>query len=542
MFWPAQPGQLDCYNHRRMTAPETGSRRIARAASVVMVGMALSSLTGLAATILISHAFGTSSLLDAFSAANRLTEILFNLMAGGALASAFVPAFTGFLARGDRPGGWRLASSIANLIFLVLGLASLLAAVCAPWLVQNVLAPGFRDPGQILLTVRLLRVMLLSPVVFALSGLLMGILNAQQHFALPALAPACYRLGQIFGLVLLVPRWGILGLAWGVVLGSVLHLAIQLPALARFSARYQLTLGLRDASTRLVGALMLPRLLGVGVVQLNFLVNTILASGMPEGSLAAITLAFALMIMPQAVLAQSTGIAALPTFSAQVARGDGAAFRTAVADSLRGLAFLSLPASLGLILLREPIVALLLQGGAFTADSTQMVAWALLWYAAGLVGHSLLEIAARAFYALQDTRTPVMVGAAAMALNVFLSLSLARAFQQWGWMPHGGLALANSLATALECLVLLALLRRRTGGLEAARLRPGLQASLGATLLMGLCLWGWLQLTQSLAPWIRGGAGVLLGAGVYSLAAWALGAPEARHLFLAARRRWNRAR
>ncbi len=147
--------------------------------------------------------------------------------------------------------------------------------------------------------------MLISPVIFALSGLLMGVLNAQQHFALPALAPACYRLGQILGLVFLVPRWGILGLAWGVVLGSALHLLIQLPALARFPLRYQLTLGLRDASTRLVGALMLPRLVGVGVVQLNFLVNTILASGMPEGSLAAITLAFALMIMPQAVLAQS---------------------------------------------------------------------------------------------------------------------------------------------------------------------------------------------------------------------------------------------
>jgi putative peptidoglycan lipid II flippase len=338
-----------------MTVPETGSRRIARAASVVMVGMALSSLTGLAATVLISHAFGTSSVLDAFSAANRLTEILFNLMAGGALASAFVPTFTGFLARGDRAGGWRLASSIANLIFLVLGTASLLAAVCAPWLVHNVLAPGFVEPDQILLTVRLLRIMLLSPVVFALSGLLMGILNAQQHFALPALAPACYRLGQIFGLLILVPRWGILGLAWGVVLGSVLHLAVQLPALAHFPARYRLTLGLRDASTRLVGALMLPRLVGVGVVRLNFLVSTILASGMPEGSLAASPLAFALMIMPQAVW-RSPRHRALPAFSAGGARRSGRLPR-AVADTC-GLVFLSLPASQ--LVLLWPIVALLI--------------------------------------------------------------------------------------------------------------------------------------------------------------------------------------
>ena len=285
--------------------------------------------------------------------------------------------------------------------------------------------------------------------------------------------------------MILVPRWGILGLAWGVVLGSVLHLAVQLPALARFPARYRLTLGLRDASTRLVGALMLPRLVGVGVVQLNFLVNTILASGMPEGSLAAITIAFALMIMPQAVLAQSTGIAALPTFSAQVARVREAPSELRWRTHYGAWSSSPLPASLGLVLLRKPIVALLLERGAFTAELTQMVAWALLWYAAGLVGHSLLEIAARAFYALQDTRTPVVVGAGAMALNVGLSLGLAWAFSRWGWMPHGGLALANSLATALECLVLLVLLRRRTGGLEGARLRPGLQATLGATLRHG---------------------------------------------------------
>jgi putative peptidoglycan lipid II flippase len=523
-----------------MAAHETGSRRIARAASVVMVGMALSSLTGLAATILISRAFGTSSLLDSFSAANRLTEILFNLMAGGALASAFVPTFTGFLARDDRPGAWRLASSIANLIILLLGAASLLAAAFAPALVQYVLAPGFRDPEQIQLTVLLLRIMLFSPVIFALSGLLMGILNAQQHFAMPALAPACYRLGQILGLVLLVPRFGIVGLAWGVVLGSALHLAIQVPALIRIPTVYHATLGLKEASTRLVGALMLPRLLGVGVVQLNFLVNTILASGMPEGSLAAITLAFALMIMPQAVLAQSTGIAALPTFSAQVARGEQSAFRGAIADTLRGLVFLSLPASLGLIMLREPIVGLLLQRGAFTAESTQMVAWALLWYAAGLVGHSLLEIAARAFYALQDTRTPVLVGAAAMGLNVVLSLTFAGWFSRWGWMPHGGLALANSLATALECLVLLTLLRRRTGGLEGARLGPGLMAALGAALAMTVVLWGWLRLTSPAPAWVIGGGGVILGAGVYFTAALALGAPEARRLAASARRALQR--
>ncbi len=506
-----------------------------------MAGMALSSLTGLLTTILVSRAFGTSAELDAFYAANRLSEILFNLMAGGALASAFIPTFTGFLAVGQRHRAWRLASAVANLVLLTLSALSIAAALAAPWLVRNVLAPGFRDPGQIALTVSLLRVMLLSSVIFGLSGLLMGVLNAHQHFALPALAPACYRLGWIAGLLWLVPSMGIHGLAWGVVLGSALHLAVQLPALRGRQARYFPDLGLGNPAVREVGSLMAPRFLGVAVVQVNFLVNTILASGQPEGSLTALNLAFALMIMPQAVIAQAVGIAALPTFSSQAARRELGNLRYSLASTLRGVLFLALPASLGLMILRRPIISLLLERGAFQAQSTQLVAWALLWYAAGLVGHSLLEVVVRAFYAMKDTRTPVMVGAAAMSLNVVFSLAFAAAFERLGLPPHGGLALANSSATALECSLLLWLLRRRLGGLDLRRMGRGLGAILGASLLMAGVLIPWQSLLQGRSAWLVGGGGVLLGGGVYWLVALALGAPEARRLpqmVLQRLRRW----
>lgn len=511
-------------------SPATAERQIAHAASVVMIGMALSSVMGLATTMLVSDAFGTSAQIDAFYAANRLTEILFNLMAGGALASAFVPTFTGFLTRQDRAGAWRLASSVANLVFLALSLAGALAWAGGPWIVRHVLAPGFTDPAQIALTVALLRIMLLSSIVFGVSGLLMGILNAQQHFALPALAPASYRLGWILGLLFLVPRWGVYGLAWGVVLGASLHLLVQLPALRGRGGRYHADLGLADEGVREVGRLMAPRLLGVAVVQLNFLVNTNLASRMAEGSLAAITFAFTLMIMPQAIIAQALAIAALPTFSAQAARGEIVELRATLASTLRGVLFLSLPASLGLIILRRPIVALALERGAFDAGSTELVAWALLWYAAGLVGHSLLEIIARAFYALHDTRTPVLVGAGAMSLNVAFSLGFAALFARVGWAPHGGLALANSLATGLECLTLLFLIRRRLGGLDGCRLRRGVLATFGAAAVMTAMLFAWLGLMEGWSAWVVGGVGVLLGAAVYWLAALAFGAPEARRL------------
>jgi len=496
------------------SAPQ-GNKQIARAAGVVMAGMALSSIAGLLTNMLVSNAFGTSSEVDAFYAANRVTEIMFNLMAGGALASAFVPTFTEFLARKNRPGAWKLASSIGNWVLLLLTASAVLVFLAAEWLVPNVFAPGFEDPVQIQLTVRLLREMLPAPVIFGVSGLLMGILNAQQHFALPALAPASYRFGWIVGVLVLVPRFGIDGLAWGVVLGAGLHLIIQLPALRRNGGPYSLSLGFKNPAVKQVGVLMAPRLIGVAVVQLNFLVNTILASGQPEGSLTAITWGFALMIMPQTVIAQGIAIAALPTFSEQAAREELSDMRKSFSTTIGWILYLTLPASVGLILLREPLIAMLFERGAFTAYSTSQVAWALLWYAAGLIGHSILEIIVRAFYAMKDTYTPVLVGAGAMSLNVGLSFAFSALFKMVGWMPHGGLALANSTATALESLLLLFLLRKKLGGLNFKQLVRPAAGMFTAAAVMGAVLWLLVGSGGGLASWIVSAAGVLGGGGLY---------------------------
>ncbi len=508
--------------------PAPADRQIARAAGVVMVGFGLSTLVGLVNRLLYSRAFGAGAELDAFLAANKLPDILFNLMAGGALASAFLPTFAGLLARDDQSGAWRLASAIVNLLILGLGLAAGLAWLGAPWLVSKILVPGGQVP--IPLTVSLLRIQLLAPLIFGVSGLVMSVLNAHQRFALSALAPTMHWLGWIGGTLFLVPSMGIQGLAWGVVIGAALHLLIQLPALRGLRGRYTATLGLRLPVVRQVGALMAPRLLGVAAVQINFLVNIILASGMPEGSLTGLSLAFALMLMPQVVIAQAVATAALPTFSDQAAQGRLGELRASLANTLRAVVFLSLPASLGLVLLREPIVALLFQRGAFDARSTELVAWPLLWYAAGLLGHALVEVTSRAFYALQDTRTPVAVAVGAMVLNVLLSLGLSRLFAQVGWGPHGGLALANSVATGLECIALLWLMRRRLTGLEFGRVRSGLAASLAATAVMGATLWVWLIVFRGYPAWWVGLGGIAAGGGIYWLSGLLLRAPEARQL------------
>ncbi len=513
-----------------MSLQRQAEAQIARGAGIVMAGFALSSLLGLLNRILYSGVFGTGVSLDAFFSANRVPDILFNLMAGGALASAFIPIFSTFLAQNNRTGAWRLASSILNLLVIGLGLAAVIVWVAAPWIVPNVLVPGYEDAAQIELTVDLLRMQLIALVLFGVSGLVMAILNAHQRFALPALAPSMNWLGWMFGTLVLVPQLGIYGLAWGVVLGALLHLLIQLPGLRGLDARYSTVLGTKEPAVRQVGGLMVPRVFGVAVVQLNFLVNIILASTMVEGSLTGITLAFAIMLMPQIVIAQAIAVAALPTFSEQVARGQISEMRSSLTATLRGVVFLSLPASIGLLILRRPIVAMLFERGEFDARSTDLVAWALLWYAAGLVGHALVEIISRAFYALKDTRTPVLVGAAAMGLNVVLSLTLTIAFDRIGWAPLGGLALANTIATGLEAIALLWMMRSRLEGLAFPRVRQGLIATGLASGALALFLVVWSEWTVGFSVWIVGLGGVIVGAAIYWLAALIFKAPEARAL------------
>jgi putative peptidoglycan lipid II flippase len=404
--------------------------------------------------------------------------------------------------------------------------------------VRYALAPGFAEkPELFALTVSLLRIQLVSAVLFGLGGLIVGVLNAHRVFFIPALTPAMYQLGIIFGTVVLAPSMGIYGLAWGVVIGAVAYLLVQIPTLIKQRALYSLTFGLENPDVRQVIFLMGPRLLGVAVVQLNFWVNTRLASEMEEGSVASLGFAFSLMIMAQAAIAQSVAIAAMPTFSAQHALGKQDEMRASLAASLRGVLLLALPATVGLIMLREPLISFLYQRGRFDAQDVQLAAWALLWYAAGLVGHSVMEVLTRAFYAQHDTKTPVVIGTIAMILNVILSFGFARLFGQMGWMPHGGLALANSLATALEASALFFFMRQRLKGIEGIYIARGFAACALASLGMALGLWFWTQAAGGLTRWVVALAGVALGGIIYGIGVLLLRVPEIQMLRNAIRRR-----
>jgi len=533
------------YNRTRMstsleTPLQSTNRRIARAAGTVMAAFILSNLVGLIRGMVIYRTFGTGADLDSFNAANRVAELLFNLIAGGALGSAFIPVFTSFLTRRDSEGSWRLASGIINLLVVSLATVTFLGVVFAPAIVENVLFilnPGV-NIGQMALTTHLLRILLPTIIIFGVSGILMGILNSHQQFWIPAIAPAMYSLGMIAGVLLLPEYLGISRLAWGALLGSILHLVVQVPSILRLKFNYQFSFFWKMAEVREVIRLFIPRIFGVAIVQLNFIVNTIIALSLPAGSASALVLAFSLMLMPEMAIAQSIAIAALPSFSRQVAEGKQSEMRSSLAAVLRGVLLLSIPAAVGLILLRVPLVSALYQrGGVFTAASTAMVAWALLWYSLGLVSHSLVEITSRAFYALHDTRTPVIVGAVAMTLNLVFSFLFTEMFQRAGWMPLGGLALANTLATTIEMAVLLILMRRRLHGLHSRAILNAAGKAGIAALGMALALYIWLGYSRLFSDWVILLGGLVIGILIYALLIWLLRVDEFQAVIRAIRLR-----
>jgi putative peptidoglycan lipid II flippase len=513
--------QYVCYNLAVTSTATASSRQIFRAATLVMGLFLLSRVTGLAREMIIGARFGTSAELDAYLAAFRVPDLLFQLVAGGALGSAFIPVFTGCLTRRDLRGAWRLFSAVTNLVLIAMTTLALVAAVLAPFLVSTLLAPGF-TPVQQALTVSLMRWMLISTVIFGVSGIMMGALNSFQHFLLPALSPVLYNLSIIAGAWFLGPEIGVYGLVIGVVVGAFLHLDAQIIGLWWYRARYRLVLGLADANVREVGRLMGPRVLGLAAVQLNFWVNTLLASSLSAGSISALNYAWLLMLLPEGIVAQAVATAAFPTFAALEARGQLIELRKIVSQTLRAVLFLAIPAAVGLFVWRVPLIRMLLQRGAFTATSTELTAYALAFYAFGLIGHSVVEIVARAFYALHDTRTPVLITFAGVGLNVLLSLLLLAP------LGFGGLAAANTFATLVEMALMVWLLARRLGGLEWPQLWATVLRSALATAAMALPLI-WLAERWSSGPVALFGAlGLVIGAAVYLGAAVLLRMPEVR--------------
>jgi putative peptidoglycan lipid II flippase len=452
----------------RLGAPVTerdwGSRRrrvsLAKSAGIVAGSFVISRILGLVREIVLARQFGTSEAFSAYVSAFRIPDLLFLVVMAGAFGSAFIPVFSGFLGDGEDEAAWKLASVVLNISGVLVILMAAVTWVFAPELVRYIVAPDASSTAQ-QITVDCMRILLLSPVFLGFGIAAKGILEGQDLFTLPAFAPIIYNAATILGAVVLGPRVGVYGVAIGVVAGAIGFLLLQIPGLMRSGMRYSISFDPRTPGVTEVGRLLAPRLIGQAAFQLNFIAVTNLAWRTGEQSVSALNYAWQLLMLPHGVLALSVSTVILPTLSRLWQGGDTAAFRATLGNALRPLLFLSLPAAVVLFAFRLPIVQTLFQTGAFSAESTSLVAAPLTFLAAGLVSYALVEALTRAFYAMHDTRTPVIAGIGIVALNIVIGVAL---LDRMGYLT---LALALSLSTTVEAVILIVVLGRRIGNVTA---------------------------------------------------------------------------
>jgi len=464
---------------------------VVQAVGTIGLATLASRVLGFVRDVVVARAFGAGPTTDAFFVAFRIPNLFRRLLAEGALATAFIPVFTDYLATRSRPEFDRMVRAVAGTLLLTLLVVAALGAWLAPWIV-GVMAPGFSAvPEQLRLATTLTRLMFPYLVFVGLAALAMGLLNVHHRFFTSALGPAVLNVGMIAAVLMLPPHVGvpILALALGVLVGGLGQFAIQLPELRRAGVPLQPSAEFTHPALRRIARLLGPAVFGLAAVQLNVFVNTLLASLLPEGSISFLYYADRIVEFPLGVFGIAVATATLPPMAAQAARRDLPGLTGTLNFALRLSCFVAIPASVGLWLLRDPITRLLFERGRFGPDDTQATAWALGFFALGLPAFSAVRIAAQALYALEDPRTPVRVGVAAVGLNVAFALAL------MGPLKHGGLALAASASATFNLIALLWLLRRRLGRLGGRRLLGSLWRVAGATAVMaawcGLLIWNW---------------------------------------------------
>ncbi len=526
--------------------PGTENHHVTRALGVVGTATLLSRIMGYARDMVLASFFGAGMTADAFIAAFRIPNLLRRLFGEGSLSIAFVPVLTETIIAKGRRDGLRLAVSSLKLLLICLAVVTIVGVVATPLIIRLV-APGFAaSPDKLALTILLTRIMFPYVVLIGLVALCMGILNALGHFAAPAVAPVLLNLAMIASL-LIVSRFSgeetvqVVGLAAGVVLGGMLQLWLQLPFLVQYGVRFWEKSGLWHPRMRTVGMLMVPTIFGAAVYQINILVGTLLASLLPQGSVSYLYYADRLVQFPLGIFAQAAATAVLPSLSRQVAGGD----RKGVADTfgyaMNLVLFITIPAMVGLIVLREPIVALLFRHGAFDAQTARLTSDALLYYAAGLWAFAAVRIVVSMFYALQDTRTPVVSATVAVVANIVVGMAL------MGPMKHCGLALATSLASTLNLAMLVVALRNRLG---AIRWRPIWSSCLKTVIASAVMALAVLVICRCVMPidaesdrvWLllSTGAGVMGGSVIFFATAWLLKIPEWTTVVDVATKRWHR--
>jgi putative peptidoglycan lipid II flippase len=577
--------KTDAVSHSPEASPASApvqGRSIARSASIVSLAVMGSRVLGLVREQVFAAYFGAGFATDAFNIAFRIPNLLRDLFAEGALSSAFVTTFSQTLRQKGERDAWRLASLINNAQILILSLIAILGIVFAPQIVDWMMNPpqtfGFtmpnlmlRDPERMQLTrelaVTMTRIMFPFLLMVSLAAVAMGVLNTKDRFGVPASASTLFNVGSILGglacAYFLAPDYiskvtseifhqqtltrdvegaarAIIGMAIGTLIGGILQWLIQVPSLRAVGYRWKPIISFRDEGMRQVMRLMTPAIIGASAVQVNVVINTTMAAGLGEGAISWLGYAFRLILFPIGVFGVAISTATLPVAS-RAALEDLNKFRSTIASALRLTLLLNIPSTIGLMVLSEPIIALIYQHGKFSAEATRQVASALVFYAIGLTAYSAIKILAPAFYALKDTRVPMMASLLSIITNLVVATLTIRQ------LGHRALALSISAVAVINCLILFLFLRRKIGGIEGRSLTVALTKVLTASLVMGTVCWfisNWL--TQLLgkeslvARLLCVGISVGIGVLVFGIAAKLLRVHELNQIAAVIQRRLGR--
>lgn len=521
----------------------------ARAAGKVSIAVFTSRILGLVREQFFANLFGASLYNDAWLVALRIPNLMRDLFAEGALSSAFVPTFTSVLKGDGRQQAWHLANLVLSSLLVLLGLLTLVFYLFSDSFV-HLLAAGFSAvPGKVEITATLIKIMSPFLMLLAMASVAMGVLNTLNRFFLPALAPALFNVALILAALFLVPVFedrgvlAIYAMGVGALIGGVLQYAVQIPMLRKEGFRFRFKLDWKHPGIRRIARLIGPATLGVSAVQINVLINTQLASFLQDnGPVSWLSYAFRIMYLPIGLFGVAVGVVNLKEVSAHAAEERLHELRETVANSVKLIAFLSIPSTVGLFVLANPIVNVLFERGDFTAADTRFTAFALMAYSIGLFAYSCNKVYVPTFYALNDTKTPVRITLVSVAVNIVLNVALILV------LPAGyryvGLALGTSVSVTLTNSLLSYFFRRRMGNLGEFEVVKMVIKTTAASLVMGTAVyavdallgsaWGDRGLTLELASL---GTSIGVGLTVFFLLAWIMGIREIQYVRSAVRGR-----
>ena len=504
---------------------------VARAAIIISALTVAAKALGVVRDAVLAHSFGASQSVDIYFASFRVPDLLFGLLVAGTLSVSFIPVFVRYLQR-ERAAAFTVASTIFNLALLVMGAFAVLGILFSRELAALVV-PGFSEPARAEVA-SLTRILMLSPLLFALSSVLTSVLQSHKRFALAAVAPMFYNLGIIGGALLFYEKFGLPALAWGAVVGAAMHFLLQLPSAMRLGLRPFGAFDLGHPGIRQVGRLFLPRVFGLDLAQISMLASSVVGSFLSAGSLAVVYFAYNLEAAPIGIFAVAFAVAVFPQLSELAGKHDLKRFREVFAATAAHILFVLIPASALILLLRAQIVRLILgagQGTQFSFSDTRAVASALGFFALSLFAQGLIPLLSRAFYALQNTAIPVIAGLVGAGVNIVLAV----VFTKTGGAET--LALAFSIAVLVNMAILFIVLRRMVGDLGEEMLILRAVKIATASVVMGLCAYVTLYVVAPLVD-MQTYAGILvqtIAASVVALvvylgAGFLIGLPEAHSL------------